>query len=293
MKIGLFPPVGGKGMMGGADPTWTDLLAMVQRAEEVGFDFVSVLDHVLFGHKECWTLLSAFAARTTRMELISYVSCTGYRNPALLAKMAATVDEISNGRLILGLGAGDSESEHRKMGYPLDHLVSRFEEAVEVITTLLRKGSIDHDGRFYQVRDFELDSGSPRKQGPPILIGSLGGPRMQRITASYADIWVASYPMNNNTIEGLQLSLERLYGACERVGRDPAEIERMTEVLVGYPGGQPEIWTEMTPISGTPEEIADALRARQALGFDYLHVWIEPNSLAGIEQFAPVLELLR
>ena len=172
-------------------------------------------------------------------------------------------------------------------------LVSRFEEAVEVITTLLRTGYIDHEGRYYQVRDFELDSGSPRQQGPPILIGSLGGPRMQRITATYADIWVASYPMNNNTIEGLQLALERLTAACETVGRDPAEIQRIAEVLVGYPGGQPQVWTEMQPISGAPEEIAAALRARAALGFDYLHVWIEPNNLAGLEQFAPVLELLR
>lgn len=108
-------------------------------------------------------MLSAVAASTSRMEVGSLVACTSFRNPALLAKMAVTVDEICGGRLILGLGAGWVESDFRAFGFPFDHRVSRFEEALLIITTLLREGRIDFDGEYYQARDCELRPRGPRK----------------------------------------------------------------------------------------------------------------------------------
>src|SRR5436309_8326662 len=165
IKLGLtLPQI--EGMMHGETARWTDLLAMARRAEEVGFDSVWVVDHLLLhgvrqtrqreGLWECWTLLAALAAATERVELGPLVCCTGFRNPALLAKMADTVDEISGGRLILGLGAGWHEYEYNAFGYPFDHRVGRFEEALTIIHTLLREGKADFQGTYYQVRECEL-----------------------------------------------------------------------------------------------------------------------------------------
>ena len=167
-------------------------------AEDVGFDSVWVTDHLLFrfpprddqGLWECWSLLSALGAVTNRVEIGPLVSCTSYRNPALLAKIADTVDEISDGRLILGLGAGWHEPEYKSFGYPFDHRISRFEEALTIIHGLLRNGAIDFDGKYYQARDCELRPRGPRKNGPPILIGSTGE-RMLGLVAKYADHWNA------------------------------------------------------------------------------------------------------
>ena len=123
------------------------MLAMARRAEEVGFDSVWTIDHINLpslgggpqkGVWECWSLLAALAACTSRVELGPLVTPTSFRNPALLAKMADTVEEISGGRLILGLGAGWHEPEYRAMGLPYDHRVSRFEEALTIIHGLLR-----------------------------------------------------------------------------------------------------------------------------------------------------------
>src|SRR5918997_1174791 len=135
-KVGLFLPTG-EFMLGGATAGWSDLLDLARRAEDLGFDSLWIPDHVLLGRGdesdaiggwECWSLLAALAAATTRVELGPLVSCAPFRNPALLAKIASTVDEISGGRLVLGLGAGWAESEFRAFGVPFDHRVSRFED---------------------------------------------------------------------------------------------------------------------------------------------------------------------
>ena len=133
------------------------------------------------GPWEVWTILAAIAASTSRIRLGPLVASTAFHAPAMLAKLAATVDEISGGRLILGLGAGWNETEFRAFGFPFDHRVDRFEEAFTIVRTLLRDGAIDFDGRYFQARDCELRPGPTRPGGPPLLIGSRG-PRMLRIT---------------------------------------------------------------------------------------------------------------
>jgi alkanesulfonate monooxygenase SsuD/methylene tetrahydromethanopterin reductase-like flavin-dependent oxidoreductase (luciferase family) len=176
-----------EGGIAGMTPRWNDLLALAQRAEAVGFDSLWVADHtwtiendffegigrpvppkvadIPSGLWEGWTLLTALAVATRRVELGILVACTGFRNPALRAKMADTLDEISDGRLILGLGAGDSLFEHRAMGYPTDHLVSRFEEALTIIWRLLHDGALDFAGQYYRVDGFEL---RPRGRDPTV-----------------------------------------------------------------------------------------------------------------------------
>ncbi|MGH2559196.1 MAG: LLM class flavin-dependent oxidoreductase, partial [Thermomicrobiales bacterium] len=163
IKVGFFVPAQQGGMADGA-LRWADIRAMALRAEEIGFDSFWLPDHLITRHPgqptsgpwECWSLLCALAASTSKIELGTGVICTGFRNPALLAKMADTLDEISGGRLILGLGAGWHEPEFTAFGYPFDHRVGRFEEATQIITKLLRTGQVDFTGEYYTARECEL-----------------------------------------------------------------------------------------------------------------------------------------
>jgi alkanesulfonate monooxygenase SsuD/methylene tetrahydromethanopterin reductase-like flavin-dependent oxidoreductase (luciferase family) len=197
LKVGVILPDTER-EMGGADPRWKDVSAMAQRAEAAGFDSLWVTDHLIHrypgmepqGPWECWSNLAALAAITSRIEIGPVVCCTGFRNPALLAKMADTIDEISGGRLILGLGAGWNEPEYRAFGFPYDRRVSRFEEALTIIHGLLKTGRVDFDGTYHQAIDCELRPRGPRPAGPPIMIGS-SAPRMLGLLARYGDQWNA------------------------------------------------------------------------------------------------------
>jgi len=298
-KIGLVLPVF-EGTYAGTTARWSDLLAFSRLAEDVGFDSLWFPDHLLLrgddgnvsGVWECWSLLSAVAAVTHRVELGPFVSCAGFRNPALLAKMADTVDEISGGRLILGLGSGWHEPEYRAFGFPFDHRTDRFAEALAIICGLLRDGSIDFDGTYYQAQDCELLPRGPRQHGPPIVIGASDArPRMLGLTVRYGDGWNAWLDSTGNTVDGLTPLIARVDVACDAAGRDPGTLQRSTAVYVRM--GAHESAMMMQPaVAGSPDEIADALRAFTTVGISHLQVFLEPMTLAGIEAFAPVLELL-
>ena len=155
---------------------------MAVLAEQVGFDSLWLVDHLIYkldgedrarGVWEVWSLLSAIAATTSRVELGTLVLAMGWRNPALLAKMADTVEEISGGRLILGLGSGYHEFEYDAFGFPYNYRVSRFEEAIQIVHGLLRNGEIDFEGKYHSARECELSPRGPRTGGPPILIGTV------------------------------------------------------------------------------------------------------------------------
>lgn len=302
LKVGLFLP-SGVAMQGGATADWTVLRALARRAEELGFDSLWIADHVLLGSGgdagkiggwECWSLLSALAASTTRVELGPLVGCTAYRNPAMLAKIADTVDEISGGRVVLGLGAGWNEAEFRFFGVPFDHRVSRFEEAIQIIAGLLHRGRLNFEGRYHDVHDGELLPPGPRPQGPPIMVGA-GSPRMLRLTARYADAWNADF---GSTPESIRMLNNAVDAACRDVGRDPGTLGRSASLLVDVPGhGQPgDNWVADSragrALSGSPEELAIAIRAYADAGIDHVQVWLDPNTIEGVEAFAPVLRLL-
>jgi alkanesulfonate monooxygenase SsuD/methylene tetrahydromethanopterin reductase-like flavin-dependent oxidoreductase (luciferase family) len=299
LKVGLHLPQA-EGMMDGATPRWGDILAMARLAEDVGFDALWVMDHLLMrfpgreaqpiGIWEGWSLLAALAAATRQIALGPFVACTGFRNPALLAKMADTLDEISGGRLILGLGAGDSLFEHRAMGYPTDRLVSRFEEAVIIIRRLLREGALDFAGTYYRIDGFELRPRGPRPNGPPIMIGALANrPRMLRLTAQYADIWNGWVAYERSHADVVPPLRDRVDQACRRHGRDPGALRRSLAIQVAEPGKQVP---ESDPLTGSPDELAAALRAMAAEGIDHVQIFLMPTTPATVEGFGEVLARL-
>ena len=306
MKVGLRLPTSEKDF----DPTprWSDIRDLAMAAEDVGFDSLWVVDHLLYqlegasepdGLWEAWSVLAALAACTERVELGTLVLAMGFRNPALLAKMADTVDEISGGRLILGVGAGYHELEYRAFGFPYDHRFARFEEALQIVHGLLRTGEIDFDGTYHQARDCVLKPRGPRPEGPPILIGTKGH-KMLRLTARYADMWNAYWDDTGNTPEGAERFVAMVDEACQDVGRDPATLERTITVLAADPDARPW-WNDMPtgdqerplrPICGEPAEIAEALLAYRPRGITHVQINMDQMTTAAIEQYAPVLALL-
>lgn len=275
---------------------------MARLGEQVGFDSVWVGDHLLYrdeeqgsrGPREAWTMLAAIAASTSRIAIGPLVACTSFHNPAMLAKMATTVDDISGGRLILGLGAGWNETEYRAFGFPFDQRVSRFEEAFTIIRSLLRDGRVDFEGKFYSARDCELLP-RPRPGGPPLMIGSMGE-RMLGITLPHVDSWNAWYDWIGNSPEGYRPLREKVDAACRAAGRDPAQIERTVAVLVQLPGGSGRRRVDPAKVApaltGSSEAMAQVLRGFAREGVAHVQLVLDPINESSIEAIAPVLKLL-
>jgi alkanesulfonate monooxygenase SsuD/methylene tetrahydromethanopterin reductase-like flavin-dependent oxidoreductase (luciferase family) len=233
-------------------------------------------------------MLSALAAATERVELGTLVTCTAYRNPALLAKMASTVEEISGGRLILGLGAGDYPPEREMFGYPTDHPVSRFEEALKIIVPLLRTGEVDFAGEFYSAPNAMLRPRGPRPSGPPIMIGALANrPRMLRLVAQYADLssaWV-THRDPRVAIPEIHLAVDE---ACLAQGRDPQTLARSVAVAIGTGAG----WAPSGAITGQPAEVASVLRDLGAAGIGHVQALLFPTDPSGVDFLGQVIELI-
>jgi alkanesulfonate monooxygenase SsuD/methylene tetrahydromethanopterin reductase-like flavin-dependent oxidoreductase (luciferase family) len=257
---------------------------------------------------EAWTILAALAEATHRLHLGPLVACTSFRNPAILAKMADTLDEVSGGRVVLGLGAGWHEPEYEAFGLPYDHRVGRFEEALAIIVPLLRTGRVDFSGQYYQARDCVLAPRGPRPDGLPILIGAQR-PRMLALAARYADIYDADYHLAANDVRGPFAALDR---ACAEAGRDPRTITRTagTRIALATPGAPPlglagvsappgaavfEIGgMRQMARAGTTAEILEHARTFKAIGVQQLTFsLVHPPGPKGIEMLAPVVEGLR
>lgn len=295
MKIGIILDTV-EGSLEGRTPTFRDLRKMAQVAEQVGLNSLWLADHLLYrfpGQDESapWeslTMLSALAAVTTRITLGTLVVCTSFRPPAMLAKMADALDEVSGGRFILGLGAGWHQPEYEAFGYPFDHLASRFDEALQIIVPLLREGHVDFQGQYYQVRNCVLRPRGPSPTGPRILIGARR-PRMLQLVARYADAWNTAWHTDTAIVKE---RYEPLAQACAAIGRDPATIEFTvgTEVHLQprKDDGSPD-----NAISGTPEEIAGRLQDFASVGASHLIVALDAVTPASIEQLGHIVELAR
>ncbi|WP_220193758.1 LLM class flavin-dependent oxidoreductase [Ktedonospora formicarum] len=270
MKIGVALPIN-------EQSSYEEIRARGVQAEEEGLDSIWFFDHLLFrepdgatrGIWECWTLMSALAEATKRVELGTLVLCTAFRNPAILAKMAVTLDTISKGRLILGLGAGWHQPEFDAFGLPFDHLAGRFEEALKIIAPLVREGKVDFEGKYYSAKNCEIIPGNIRAGGPPILVGA-SRPRMLELTARYADMWNACWL---GPVQGLEPRLKPVQEACQKVGRKPEDLGLTVGINVRFsePGEQiaPDADRERV-IVGTVDEVAQALHGYKLAGAQHL-----------------------
>lgn len=278
LRFGLF--------LSQASKTWGQVLDEFLLAEELGFDHAWLVDHLVDtdgapedGCLEGWTLLAAIAARTERIRLGVLVSSNTFRHPAVLLKEAVTVDHISGGRLILGIGTGWHEDEHRRYGidFPAPaERVDRFEEAVRLISLLMSQERSTVQGRHYQLHDAHLEPRPLQRPGIPILIAA-HRPRMLRIAARYADQWDTFAAIPGTATEGVEAEvagrIAQLDEACRDIGRDPAEIRRST-------------WTTREALHST-DAYLDFVRRHHRLGFtDFSTVAPAPEDEAVLRTIA-------
>jgi alkanesulfonate monooxygenase SsuD/methylene tetrahydromethanopterin reductase-like flavin-dependent oxidoreductase (luciferase family) len=279
---------------------WLEHVAMARAAEAVGFDSIWVGDHLLYrgdgrperGPWEAWTLLAALAAATERVALGPLVACAAFHPPGLVAKMAATVAEISDGRFVLALGAGWNEPEFSAFGLPFDHRVSRFEESFAIIRRLLAGERVTLRGRYWQADDAVLMP-APTKR-PRLMIGS-NGPRMLAMTLPHVDAWNTWYEDFGNSPEGFATLNDRVSTAAREAGRDPSAIHRSACVFVVLDrsaGGRP-ITPDAPPVQGSPERIAATLRELADAGADEAILVVSPIAERSIDELAEVVAMLR
>lgn len=278
--------------------TFSEIRSIAIRCEGNGLDSIWIYDHLLYTSKripiigiwEGWSMLSALAACTQKVELGPLVACNSFRNPALLAKMAHTVDEISGGRLILGLGAGWNQPEYDAFGLPFDHRVDRFEEALQIIRPLLKEGHVDFAGKYYQARNCTIAPRSPRPGGPPLMIGA-SQPRMLQLTARYADLYNTCYMTG---VRSTVKPLKALRQACSEVGRDPVSLPFTFLLNLAYPDllgwKQP---SKRGSLSGTPQEIAAVLAQYEELGTAHLMFHLSPSTPEAYDRLGQAVDLYR
>lgn len=298
MKIGLVIPLAQDER--GQALSWDEIATRAHQAEDTGYDSVWVYDHLFHrfeghntvGFHECWTVLSGLAAITERVELGTTVLCAGFRNPALLAKMATTLDTFAGGRLILGIGAGWHEPEFAGFGIPFDHRVSRFEEALRIVRPLLREGSVTFHGRYHDAEAGEILPRGPRRDGPPLLVGAFG-PRMMRLTARYADQWTIDWLGPEDRVRE---QVGKVHEACRLEGRDPATLAITGGVTVAYPElGELPGWMSApgSYLTGDADGLGRHLASYRELGVDHLITNLHPFTEATVARYADAISVAR
>jgi alkanesulfonate monooxygenase SsuD/methylene tetrahydromethanopterin reductase-like flavin-dependent oxidoreductase (luciferase family) len=284
MRIGAMVPLAYGDIEPGKAPAFAEILDFGTVAEKVGLDSIWVFDHLIFraegepdeGLNEAWTTLSALAPAVPRVELGILVMCSSFRNAGLLAKMAGTLDEISQGRLILGLGCGWHEPEYEAFGFPFDHRVGRFEEDLEVTTRLLRGETVDFDGQWSHYKAARLLP--PPDRQPPILVASKGQ-RMLDLTATWADAWNTAWFGGVDDV--VRERLADLDAACARVGRDPKAIRRTIGIRVREPGTPVE---DGKSTDADVPGLADLFDEYASLGFVDAVIWSLSKTPAALER---------
>jgi alkanesulfonate monooxygenase SsuD/methylene tetrahydromethanopterin reductase-like flavin-dependent oxidoreductase (luciferase family) len=297
-EIGLVLPMGDS-FVDRATVRWAEIRQLAVAAEQFGFDTVWTADELLWrtadgsaqGWWECVAMTGAVAAATSRIKVGTWVLSALHRNAGITAKAVETLDEISGGRFVLGLGSGHAGAQAHAFGLPEDHVYGRFDEALGIILALLRHGRADIDGAYHAARSLEHRPVGPRPGGIPLMMGAKG-PKMLELAARHADVW-SWYVEERSDLTEFGPRLDALLRACETVGRDPETIGRSAGIVVeptAFTGAAEAIGE---PVSGSPEAIADALRGFREAGFTQVEILTWPPSMGALEALAPVIALLR
>lgn len=285
MRIGVTLPLADGDTPDRHTPTFAETLAFAARAEAAGLDSIWVFDHVVFrlpgepdsGVREGWTTLAALAPVVPRVELGSLVMCSSFRNPALMAKMAATLDDLAGGRVILGLGSGWHDPEYEAFGWPVDHKVGRFAEDLEIAARLLKGERVTFSGTWRHVADAALVPAPERHV--PILVAAKGQ-RMLALTAAWADAWNTAW--YGRVDERLRTRLAGLDAACAAAGRDPSTIRRTVGIRLHDPGtGSAD---DPSSLDAEAEPLATFFDELAGLGFDDAIIWSISKSVAALER---------
>lgn len=276
---------------------WPELEAMARSIEAAGFDAIWIGEHLLYRHAdavrgpwEAWTVLAAVAAVTRRVRLGPLVAALPFHNPALFAKQAATIHEISAGRLVLAVGAGWNQEEFDAFGLSFDRRVSRFVDGIGVVRRLLHGEEVTHDSEFLTLDRCRIVP-LPESPPPPFVVGS-NSPRMLAATLPWVDGWNSWFRDFDNDPARLPELLERIDAAADAAGRDPGEIDKSVALLLQFGSTEPSLRGEH-PIRGSAEEMAGALQAMEEAGVDEVQLVLDPISLDGIEAAARVLVAYR
>jgi alkanesulfonate monooxygenase SsuD/methylene tetrahydromethanopterin reductase-like flavin-dependent oxidoreductase (luciferase family) len=294
-EIGLVLPMG-EWFGGPSMIRWANIRDLAIRAEEIGFDVVWTCDELLWrpadrepqGFWDGVAMTGAIAAATSRIKVGTWILSALHRNPGITAKVAETIDEISGGRFVFGLGSGHAGGQAHTFGLPEDHVYGRFAEAIEIIVPLLRSGRADYEGTFHAARDLEHRPAGPRPGRIPLMIGAKG-PRMLRMAALHADTW-SWFAESRSDLAEFEPWVEALTAACVDVSRDPATIGKSAGLVVEpteVGGSEVDFGT---PIRGSSEAIADTLRSFGTAGFTNVELVLWPPTLASLDAMAPVIE---
>jgi alkanesulfonate monooxygenase SsuD/methylene tetrahydromethanopterin reductase-like flavin-dependent oxidoreductase (luciferase family) len=267
---------------------WPEIAAMARAAEETGFDSIWLGDHLLYrgggrpdrGPWDAWTQLAALAALTHRVDIGPLVASTAFHPPGALARMAASIDELSGGRFIFGIGAGWNEAEFRAFGLPFDRLASRFAESFEIVRRLLAGEIVTFSGNFHRVEDAVLLP--PPTRRVPLMVGS-NGTRVLAATLPHVDAWNTWYSSYGNTVEGFAARNAEIDAACARAGRDPRAVRRSACVLVAVGGGG-ERPHDAAPVPA--ERLAAHLKALADAGLDEAILVVDPITERSVRELA-------
>ncbi|GAB3063137.1 LLM class F420-dependent oxidoreductase [Intrasporangium mesophilum] len=290
MKVGIVLP---QSAAEGGD-TWREILAVARQAEAGGVDSLWICDHFLHrpadgpenGYHEAMTLLTALAASTDRVELGSLVLATSFRSPGILAKMAVTLDDVADQRLILGLGCGWHEPEYRAFGYPFDHRVGRFEEVLSVVGPLLAGERVTFHGNWTHVDDAVVLP-APRRRVP--LLVAAEGDRMLRLTARHADQWQTAW--YGRPDDRWTQRLDRFRAACEAEDRDPESLA--LTVGVDVHGSLAELTDGARHLPVDAGAIADGLAAWSDAGVHHVQLGLEVCRPADVDVVVDALARVR
>ena len=295
MGLSLMLPIAEMNAVANDSPAagFWDIVAMARLAIEIGFDMLWLPDHFILkledhggearGVWECWTTTAGVAATLPGVPIGTMVAATSFHNPASFAKFAESIDEISRGNFVLGLGCGWHDDEYRMYGFPIDHRVDRFEEALQIISPLVRTGRANFEGTYYQARDAVNFPRGPRwrEGGAPLLFGAQK-PRMMRLTARYADAWDADW---QDDPEFVAAKMQELDEVCREVGRDPSGLIRTAGTQFAM-GEHPYSWK---PFHGSTDEMVALMHRFAALGLRNYRATPSPCTLETLERCGEVI----
>jgi alkanesulfonate monooxygenase SsuD/methylene tetrahydromethanopterin reductase-like flavin-dependent oxidoreductase (luciferase family) len=285
----------------GAKPTWSEIKSQALRGEEVGADTLWLADEILWnvpewpgprGWWECLSMVGAVAASTTRVNVGSWVMSAIQRNPGMVVKSAETLDEISGGRFVLGLGAGHAGGATR-FGYPTDKRVSGYLEALEIIVPLLRgESDVSFSGSFHHSESADVRPRGPRPGRIPLMMGG-HSTRTMTAAVAHADTWSA-YATESSLPETFKALTAQLDQLCEDAGRDPKSIGRSVGVIV-EPGNAKlaEATGFGVAITGSINQITETIARFSEVGVTRVEVMPWPPTSNTVEQLAPIFTSLK